>query len=226
MTNTHSDLIPTTGQFVDYMLPSLKTQCGYEQYMNAVGPIFLMAHSPYVENQREGAKMLCDLTGSGNRNACLQAPPCVQKVIAALIHVILESVCKDAVDHAMVALSNVCDIPGYRPVLLAACVSQRNWSNPLLPLLFDLASTLERSHLTPDCFLSCDSDDSLEYQHAQTRREAARILQGLVVYDATAVRSVLKRSGYDLLHWLKGVDGIGDDRLKRTAYLIRERLTE
>jgi hypothetical protein len=224
MTNNFNDFGSTLPrQFVDYILPSLKTQCSCEQFMNAVEPIFLMAHSPYVENQREGAKMLCDLTDSGNRDPCLQTPLCVQKVVTALLHVILDSICKDAVDHAMMALSNVCDIPGYRPALLSVCAAEINSNNGLLVLLFDLVSTLEKPHTKFDCF---DADDGLEYQHAQTRREAARILQGLVTYDATAVRRILKRNGYALLWWMRGVDSIGDDRLKRTAYLVRERLAE
>lgn len=196
----------------------------FKHFMQSIEPLFVMAYSELVDCQKEGAKMLCDLTNEPHHICYLQNVDCISRVLGALQHIILTSASLDAIDHSIIALANVCEIPGYQAGILALYHKSKATGRRrhLLAMLFRLVSSPDSAVWKQSLV---ETESVPEYQRAQVRREAGRILGWLTVYDAAEVVRTLHHCGeFDLSLWVDEVPRIQDNRLRCYAEKIRDRV--
>lgn len=135
-----------------------------ELFLEGLRPIFVMADAPNIEARLESAKMLCDLFVLSKSQ--LQLEQCKRSCVSSLER-LLQDPFDDVKQHAIMALANLADIPGYEIELIR--------SHSILSIVVGLI----------------DEDDSVsqsnQFETIQMRRECARILSSLTRHFATAV---------------------------------------
>lgn len=177
--------------------PLPSTKITSEQFLNGVQPIFVMSSEPFFESRLEAAKMLCDLA-KHPEHSMLQLEQCRKSSISCL-EKLVDDQFELVKQFAMCALSEFIEVPGYPEDMLKSSV---------LRVLLDYVQT----HQEP------------AYETIQARRECARVLSTLAKHNASALKSALDSS--DLQVFCNGVDMIADEKLKKMAAVVRERVSQ
>jgi len=133
-----------------------------DKFLVGLQPIFIMADAPNIEARLESAKMLCDLFVQNKSQ--LQLEQCKRSCVRSL-ETLLADPFDDVKQHAIMALANLADIPGYEMELIQSSILSVVWS------LID----------------EDDADAVNQFETIQMRRECARIVSSLTRHFATSV---------------------------------------
>jgi len=133
-----------------------------EQFFKGIQPIFVMADAPNIEARLESAKMLCDLFVQNKSQ--LQLEQCKQSCVRSL-ETLLADPFDDVRQHAIMALANLADIPGYEMELIQSSI------------LSVVLSLIDEDEV----------DTGNQFETIQMRRECGRIVSSLTRHFATSV---------------------------------------